>query len=125
KAAEATLRDSEAYNKMLFQESSRSIVVFDPAVGVIDCNLAAVQMYGYASRKELLAHTPLQMSAPTQYDGCDRGTAGERLVRTAFEEGCANFEWRAQRANGDIWDAEVQLVAFNYVGNRLLQLTVD
>ncbi|MFA7291664.1 MAG: PAS domain S-box protein [Rhodocyclaceae bacterium] len=125
KASEATLRDSEAYNKMLFQESSRSIVVFDPRSGFIDCNRAAVRMYGYASREDLLGKTPLDLSAPTQYDGADSHSAGERMARNALKEGISNFEWRARSANGDIWDAEVNLMPFNYGGKRLLQFTVD
>ncbi len=125
KISEATLRDSEAYNKMLFQESSRSIVVFDPRTGFIDCNRAAVRMYGYASREDLLGKTPLNLSAPTQYDGTDSKTAGERLARAALKDGISNFEWRARSANGEIWDAEVNLMPFSYGGKRLLQFTVD
>ncbi|MDQ5916857.1 MAG: two-component system, sensor histidine kinase and response regulator, partial [Pseudomonadota bacterium] len=125
KASEATLRDSEAYNKMLFQESSRSIVVFDPRSGFIDCNRAAVNMYGYASREDLLGKKPQDLSAPTQYDGSDSKTAGERLARSALKRGISNFEWRARSENGDIWDADVNLMAFSYGGKRLLQFTVD
>jgi PAS domain S-box-containing protein len=123
--AEATLRDSEAYNKMLFQESSRPIVILDPAVGIIDCNVAAVRMYGYASRDDVLGKMPLEFSAPTQYDGTDSITAGDQFRRTVAKQGITTFEWRAQRANGEIWDAEVHLMAFNYGGKRLLQFTVD
>ncbi len=125
KASEATLRDSEAYNKMLFQESSRSIVVFDPREGFIDCNRAAVRMYGFASREDLLGKTPLDLSAPTQYDGSDSKSLGERMARAALKDGLSNFEWRARSANGEIWDAEVNLMPFSYGGKRLLQFTVD
>ncbi|MDO8705118.1 MAG: PAS domain S-box protein, partial [Sulfuricaulis sp.] len=125
KASEATLKDSEAYNKMLFQKSSRSMIVLDLAAGWIDCNMAALQMYGYASREDLLSKTPLDLSAPLQYDGTDSKTASERLAHDALRQGVVNFEWRARRANGDIWDAEVHLIAFNYGTKHLLQFTVD
>jgi two-component system, sensor histidine kinase and response regulator len=56
KQAEDELKASEAYNKMLFQESHRPIVVYDPAEnGFIDCNPAAVKMYGFLSRDDCSA----------------------------------------------------------------------
>jgi two-component system, sensor histidine kinase and response regulator len=126
KNAEGALRDSEAYNKMLFQESHRPIVVFDPAIpGFIDCNQAAVQIYGYRSREDVLGKTPLDVSAPTQYDGTDSLTASGRQDHSALAHGIVSFEWRHQRPSGEIWDAMVHLMAFNYRGRRLLQFTLD
>jgi PAS domain S-box-containing protein len=125
KAAEITLKESEAYNKMLFQESSRPCVIFDPEAGFIDCNPAAISIYGHSSREDILGKTPLHFSAPVQYDGTDSKTAGQRLARSTFKKGSAVFEWRHQRANGEIWDAEVHLMAFNFGGKRLLQFTLD
>ncbi|MBF0164413.1 MAG: response regulator, partial [Magnetococcales bacterium] len=126
KAAEAALRDSEAYNKMLFQESARPIVIHDPAgAGFIDCNPAAVRMYGYASREELLGKTPLDVSAPTQYDGSDSRVAMERIDLMALNQGPQSFEWRHRRPNGEIWDAQVYLMMFHFGGRELLQFTLD
>ncbi|MEO5347118.1 MAG: response regulator [Magnetococcus sp. YQC-9] len=126
KADEAALRDSEAYNKMLFQESARPIVIYDPIKdGFIDCNPAAVRMYGHASREELLGKTPLDVSAPTQYDGSDSRTAMERIDFQALHHGPQSFEWRHRRPNGEIWDAHVYLMMFHFGGRQLLQFTLD
>jgi two-component system, sensor histidine kinase and response regulator len=126
KRAEDELKESEAYNKMLFQESHRPLVVHDPLVnGFIDCNEAAVKIYGFASKEELLGKTPLDVSAAFQYDGTDTKTAMERQDHSALEHGIEAFEWRHQRANGEIWDAMVYLMLFNYHGRQLLQFTLD
>jgi len=125
KFAEATLRESEAYNKMLFQESSRPIVILDPKAGFVDCNPAAVRMYGVGTRADVLGKTPLDFSAPTQYDGRDSKTAGQELVRSTLKGGHARFEWQHQRPNGETWDAEVHLIAFDFRGRRLMQFTLD
>jgi len=122
---ETTLRESEAYNRLVFQDTSRPIVIIDPVVGIVDCNLAAVHMYGYASREDVLGKMPLDFSAPTQYDGTNSQAAGEQLVRSIFKQGVANFAWRAQRANGETWDAEVHLMTFDCGGKQLLRLTID
>lgn len=120
------LRESEVYNRMLFQESHRPIVIYDPVEnGFIDCNAAAAKIYGYASREEVLGKTPLDVSAPTQYDGRDSKTASEQQDHSALAHGIETFEWRHQRPNGEIWDAMVYLMAFNYRGRSLLQFTLD
>jgi two-component system, sensor histidine kinase and response regulator len=126
KHAEDELKDSEAYNKMLFQESHRCLVVHDPKANCyVDCNMAAVKLYGLSSREELLGKNPLDFSAPYQYDGIDSKTAMERQDHSALEHGIEAFEWRMQRANGEIWDAMVYLMLFNYRGQQLLQFTID
>ncbi len=124
--AEAALRDSEDYNKILFQESHRPIVVFDPeAKRFIDANQAAARIFGYSLPDDIIGKTPLDMAAPTQYDGTDSATASQRRDQSALTRGIESFEWRHQRPNGEIWDALVHLVAFNYRGRRLLQATLD
>jgi two-component system, sensor histidine kinase and response regulator len=126
KHAEDELRESEAYNKMLFQESHRCLVVHDPRLNrYVDCNMAAVKIYGLANRDELLGKNPLDFSAPYQYDGIDSKTAMERQDHSALEHGVEVFEWRMQRANGEIWDAMVYLMLFDYRGQQLLQFTLD
>jgi PAS domain S-box-containing protein len=120
------LRESETYNKMLFQDSQRAIVVYDrEKEGYIDCNPAAVRMYGFASREDVLGKTPLDVSAPTQYDGADSLTALRHRVHEAPWREVEPFEWRHQRPDGEVWDAMVHLTAFEYKGRRLLQFTLD
>ncbi len=123
--ARATLARSAAYNKRVYQDAPVPIVIIDPAIGIIDCNQAAVRIYGFSSRDEVLGKMPLDFSAPVQYDGTDTQTAGEEITRTIFEHGIANFLWRARRANGEIFDAEVNLMAFDCGGRILLRFTVD
>ena len=123
--AQDTLERSAAYNKRVYQDSPVPIVIIDPAIGIVDCNTAAVRIYGFQSRDEVLGRMPLDFSAPTQYDGTDTQTAGEEITRSIVEHGIANFLWRARRANGEIFDAEVNLMAFDCGGRILLRFTVD
>ena len=97
--AEETLSESESFNKKVFQESSTAIAIIDPIMGITDCNMAAVRMYGYTSREDILGKMPFDFSAPTQYDGTDSRTAGEELAKTAIEQGITAFQWRAQRGH--------------------------
>ena len=123
---ENSLYESESYNKVLFQQSHRAMVVFDPeADRFIDSNQAAAEIFGYSSPHEIIGKTPADMAAPTQYDGTDSAIASRRRDRSALAEGIESFEWRHQRPNGEIWDAMVHLMAFKYRGRRLLQATLE
>ncbi|MBK9446666.1 MAG: PAS domain S-box protein [Betaproteobacteria bacterium] len=125
KRAEETLSESESFNKKVFQESATAIAIIDPVTGITDCNMAAVRMYGYTSREDILGKMPFDFSAPTQYDGTDSRTAGEELAKIAIEQGITAFQWRAQRANGEIWDADVHLMAFACGGQLALRFTIE
>ncbi|MBF6023096.1 PAS domain-containing hybrid sensor histidine kinase/response regulator [Lysobacter niastensis] len=124
--AEEALKESEAYNKLLFQDSRRAMVVHDPSrEGFIDCNDAAIRIYGYTCREEVLGKMPIDVSAPIQYNGVDSRTLIEQHDTTALSEGGDTFEWRHQRPDGEIWDALVHLMRFNWRGRELLQFTLE
>jgi PAS domain S-box-containing protein len=115
-------QDSEGYDRRLFQQSHRAMVVFDPEAGCfIDSNPAAARIFGYSSPDEVIGKTPLDMAAPTQYDGSDSATASRHRDQSALAQGIESFEWRHQRPNGEIWDGIVHLMSFEHRGRRLLQ----
>jgi PAS domain S-box-containing protein len=119
-------QDSEGYNRILFQQSHRAMVVFDPeARCFIDSNQAAAKIFGYSSPEEVVGKTPLDMAAPTQYDGSDSATASQRRDQSALVQGIESFEWRHQRPNGEIWDGMVHLMSFTHRGRHLLQATLE
>ncbi len=122
---EDALRESEAYNKLLFQESIIPMLVLDCETRrYVDCNRAAAQINGYSRREELLGKTTLDVSAPTQYDGSDSPSAALKRSKIGQEQGHSIFEWRHQRPDGTVWDAEVHLTTFTYHGRKQFQLTL-
>ena len=122
------LVQSEAYGTMLFRQSQRAMVVFDPELpAFIDCNEAAVKIYGFTEREEVLGKTPTDVQAEFQYDGTPTRVIAEQLrhSRSARQSGVTVFDARHQRPNGEIWDARVHLMAFRFQGRRLLQFTLE
>lgn len=125
KRAELALADSEAYTKALFEYSYIPLVIIDPASGTfVDCNAAAVATYRLGTRANVLGKTALDVSAPLQYDGMPSAQAAQAHIRAAREDGVRIFEWRHQRPDGEVWDAEVRLMAFRYGGKELLQFSL-
>jgi len=118
---ENALRDSEAYNKALFQDSHVPMVVVAPESGAItDCNRAAVDICGYENKNDLIGKTTLGASTPQEYTWT---AAIEQAI--ALEKGRNVFEWRLQRPNGDIWHAAVHLTIICLDGKQLLQGTLE
>ncbi len=120
------LQDSEAYNKVLFAGSHIPLAVLDPDTGaLVDCNQAALDIYQLGSREELFKMTPVDVSAATQYDGRGSAEAAAEHIQAAVRKGAHVFEWRHQRPSGEIWDAEVHLMAFQHAGKTLLQFSLQ
>jgi PAS domain S-box-containing protein len=126
RATELALRDSEAYNKVLFEESHVPIVVMDPRTRrFVDCNRAAVAIHGYDSKADVIGKTPLDVSAPQQADGSDARTALARRAALPLDESAAVFEWRHRRPDGETWDALVHQTAFRHRNRVLVMVTLD
>jgi PAS domain S-box-containing protein len=124
--SDAALRESNAYTKVLFSDSRIPLVVLDPQTGqFLDCNQAAIDIYQLDRAENVLGRTPLDMSAPTQYDGTDSAVAAQGHIARALASDSHVFEWRHQRPNGDIWDAEVHLMRFQAGGRELLQFSLQ
>ncbi|MCX5817653.1 MAG: PAS domain-containing protein [Proteobacteria bacterium] len=126
KLAEEDLRESQEYTKSLFTASHIPLIVMDAETGIyIDCNTAAVQIYGYATREEVLGKTPLDVSAPIQYDGSNSATEAKKHIQAGCKNGSHVFEWRHQRSNGQIWDADVHLMFLQHRGKSLIQFMLQ
>ncbi len=120
------LQESEAFRRRIFESSRLPIVIMDAETfRYIDCNQAATEIYRFASREETLQKTPLDVSAPFQYDQTPSAEKALFYIRQALSEGMAVFEWRHQRPDGEIWDAQVHLMSFQAGERHFLQFTLQ
>lgn len=120
------LQQSEASRERVFEKSSIPILVLDAAtLTCLDCNQAAVEIYGFGSREATLGKGGFNVSAPLQPDGTPSSEKARMVMAKALAEGTVVFEWRHQRPNGEIWEAAVHLMAYESDGRKLLQFTVQ
>ena len=125
KIAEKALKESELFRKRVFESSPIPIVVMDVESNrFIDCNPAAVKAYGFSSYEETLTKTPIDISAPIQYDGKPSAEKIKTITAYAHKKGSLVFEWRHQRPDGTIWDAEVNLLSFRVKEREMLQFSL-
>ncbi|MBP1749397.1 MAG: sensor hybrid histidine kinase, partial [Deltaproteobacteria bacterium] len=125
KRTEEALRESEAFNRRLFESNRTAIVVMDAETArYVDCNPAAVNIYRYASREEVIGKTPLDVSADMQYDGTPSREKANYYIKEARDKGFITFEWFHRRPDGQYWDALVHLMSFELRGHQFLQFSL-
>lgn len=123
KQAEEALRYSEEEFRALF-ETSRDAIMILGVDGFLDCNKAALDIFGCGSKEQLLAKHPDELSPPQQPDGKDSSEAVRERNEAAYAEGYQFFEWRLRRMDGTIFPAEVLLSRFDLHGKSALQVVI-
>ncbi|MDM7942188.1 MAG: ATP-binding protein [Hydrogenophaga sp.] len=109
-----------------FESSPLGMLVMDIRTNrFVDCNEAALRLYGYPSRDAILSKTPLDISTALQPDGRPSGEKGVAYIELARHSGVVVFEWRHLRPDGTEWDGEGYLMAFELDGRPLVQFTMQ
>jgi len=114
------LKQSEAKYRALFDASSDGIMLLDEN-GFIDCNRAALKMFGCAARDAFLGKHPAALSPPTQAGGRDSQQLADEHINTAFKQGSDRFEWQHRRMDGSVFPADIWLTAMELDGKPVLQ----
>ncbi|MGD0228847.1 MAG: PAS domain S-box protein [Syntrophorhabdales bacterium] len=125
KRVEEALRESEAFNRRLFESNRTAIVVMDAETNrYLDCNPAAVAIYGYHARDDVIGKTPLDVSADLQYYGTPSREKALCYIKEANDNGFVAFEWLHRLPDGRCWDALVHMMPFESMGRRFLQFSL-
>jgi PAS domain S-box-containing protein/putative nucleotidyltransferase with HDIG domain len=115
-------------NKETFQAmceaSCDSIMLLDEH-GFLDCNPATLKMFTCSTTEEFIGRHPGEYSPPTQADGRDSQEAANEKISVAYKTGSNLFQWTHQKANGDLFPAEVQLTLLKLKEGDILQATVE
>ncbi|MEI6559187.1 MAG: PAS domain S-box protein [Rhodospirillaceae bacterium] len=119
----AKVAASEQLFKAVFQAAGDAILLFSQR-GFFDCNARALEMFGFADKKELNGLRVSDLSPPVQADGRNSADAADSYSDVAWRSGSASFEWLHRRLTGEIFPADVLLAAFQLNGERVIQATV-
>jgi PAS domain S-box-containing protein len=127
KKAEAELSDSERMYRGLFEGTSLAVTLRDvETMRFIDCNTAALRLYGYASREELIGTMPDELSATIQPGGKPSREAIREAVDGALRDGTFRTEWIIRRRSGELFPAELRLSVIALGGGRrVLQVVIE
>ncbi len=115
----AEVEAREKKYRVLFEKSDDAIFLTQDGI-LTDCNSAAVKLFGFKNKKELL-NTPAHKLAPEQQaDGSFSIVKSAKMKEIAIKKGAHKFEWIEQKANGETFPAEVSLTAIPYKGKFIM-----
>lgn len=115
---------SETKFRAIFESSADAILLQDDH-GFIDCNPAALKLFGCASRNDLIGQHPARISARTHAGGEDSLSLADQIIAKALKNGIQRFEWTCRRLDGVEFVAEILVVAPIEIDSRnILHVTV-
>jgi len=116
---------SEKENKfrLLFEQSADAMMILDGNV-CIDCNPAAVEMFGGSDKNQLLSLRLSDLSPANQPDGTLSREKEKEHIATAIKQGRNRFEWIHRRITGEEFPAEVLLTAIHVQGVKIIHATL-
>jgi len=113
KKTERDLVASEERFKELFKQNVDAFVLWGQD-GLLDCNQAAVELFGYQDKSQLLHLKPYHLSPKTQPDGRSSWEKSEEMCQQAIKKGSHKFEWVYQKLSGENFWAEVNITVIYY-----------
>ncbi len=117
KQAETALRDSEARYRTLFDNATEAVWLMTDTF--LDCNKTACELWA-CTREDIIGHSPVEFSPPTQPDGKDSAQAAKERIDAALGGHPQFFYWLHKRKDGTLVDAEISLTDVTVGGQRLL-----
>ncbi len=121
---EETLLRSEMKFRTLYDATGDAVMLADEK-GFLDCNEAALAVFGCESRERFCSMHPGDLSPPFQPCGTESITLSNRRMAAALEKGRVQFEWVHKRADtGETFLADVLLTAVVLDGKPFLQAVV-
>ncbi|MGG6293374.1 AAA family ATPase [Leptolyngbya sp. AN02str] len=117
------LQQSESRLKQLFDKAADAVMLLGNQ-GFIDCNQAAVDLFGATHKSQLCSIHPGQLSPEIQYEGRRSQVQANAMIAHALEKGSHQFEWIHQRFNGETFWAEVTLTSIPYEEETILHCVV-
>ena len=119
-------QESERYRKLLFESSHIPMVVVDPKTDTfLDMNPAAVKLYGYRHKNDLVNRHVTFVSDPEKEYTSEVEEEMARTQQEALQNGHATFDWPHIRPNGESWIANIHLMSFDSPSGKLIQATVE
>lgn len=123
-ALEEYQRGSEAKFRALFDHCRDAVILLDEN-GFFEFNQAACDIFGAASKEQLLGVHPAECSPKIQPDGRPSKEAAEQLIAQAMAHGTARFQWTHQRLDsGEPFIADISLSRQEFAGKTCLQALV-
>jgi PAS domain S-box-containing protein len=123
KKAEKVIQESERKFRSIY-ESARDAIVLTDGNRFVDCNVAALKMFGYNSKEEFCQRRPSEVSPAIQPDGCSSLQKSNEILAAAIQGQSELFEWMHQQKDGRDFPTEILLSPMKWEGVDVVQAVI-
>ncbi|MCF0069020.1 PAS domain S-box protein [Dyadobacter sp. CY261] len=125
KQAEVDIMNSEAKFRSLYDSTSDAVILFDHT-GYLDCNGAALKMFGIDSVEMLLEMPMGELSGLNELNMEESKGDVNRHVKEVYEKGTHSFEWKYRRfgESKESFIAEVLLNLIKINDTQIIQAVI-
>jgi PAS domain S-box-containing protein len=116
--SEKERREKSEICKNLFDSCCDAMFLLNEQ-GYVDCNKAALEMFGLTSGQEPIEKYVHDLMLPPQSFSSVSSSALKQYLAEIYEKGVSSFERTCQRANGENFPAEVSLTPVFSAGERV------
>jgi len=118
------LQASESRFRTLFESAAETVLILGEN-GIVDCNPAAVELFGGGDRSALVGRSPASLSPELQPDGESSLSKAGRLVAASLKGEEQRFEWTHKRLDNDkLFVVEVMLGRIEWQSRVLVQCSL-
>ena len=120
KQKEKLLKQNRTKYKVLFESSFDSVILMNKE-GFVDCNQAALNMFGVDRKSEFIKRHPSSFSPEFQPNGVSSFELADKYIYEAMKKGFAQFNWAHKKKNGKEFLVEVLLNRIDIEKETMLQ----
>jgi PAS domain S-box-containing protein len=118
--------DAERHFRALFEATSAAVTIRDVATQtLIDCNDAALRLYGARTLDDMRSLKPNDLAPPMQPDGSSSIEGMRRSVEHAVREGSWTGQWLARRLTGETFTARIRISKIDLLGGAVFQSIIE
>ncbi len=123
--AQNSLIETTTMFRTLFDGEPDAIVLIgESGLGFIDCNLAAVELFGCTDVWDFCSRSIEDLSPDLQPDGQSSVDLAGVRIKAVLQKGTHRFKWMHQKLDGTLFPAEVILSAIPYRRGMALQAVI-
>jgi len=119
----AELTSQKEVFEQLFYAASDAIIISEMKQ-FTDCNEAAIKLFHYQDKNQLIGKNTGNISPPKQPDCQNSFDKSKQLLKQTLETGQTRFEWMFQRYNGDYFWCDVSLTKIVIDSKDLIHITL-
>jgi PAS domain S-box-containing protein len=113
---------SELY-QILFENASEAIF-FARDLKIIDCNIAALSLFGFNIKSEMTGRFLFDFSPVQSADGIHLKEKFQELIATATSETTTRFDWKYIKSDKTFFEAEITMNSFRHENQIFQQFTI-